>query len=106
MFNSVLNYCLPLYGGMGKGEMNSLQVMQNKAARIAAAMPPRSNRVEVFDKLGWFTVHQLIFYQTVLLVYKVRQSNQPDFLASQLSCDSRNCRIMIPNIKLHLFERC
>ena len=96
VFGSVLAYCLPLYGGMEKGELNSMQVMQNKAARIAAAMPFRSNRTAVFDKLGWLTVQQLVTYHTVLLVFKIRQSNQPEYLAKRLNNDSRNGRIKVP----------
>ena len=45
---------------MEKGDLNSIQVMQNKAARIAAAMPFRSNQTIAFDKLGWLTVQQLV----------------------------------------------
>ena len=43
IFGSVLSYCLLLYGGMEKGDLCAMQVMQNKAARIAAAMPLRSS---------------------------------------------------------------
>ena len=73
LFNSVLVYCLPLYGGMSKGDINNLQIMQNKAACMVAALPPRSNRVTVFNKVEWLTVQQLVFYHTVVLVFKIRQ---------------------------------
>ena len=35
IFNSVLVYCLPLFGGMDVGYLKDLQVMQNKAAHCA-----------------------------------------------------------------------
>ena len=44
VFNSVLCYCLPLFGGCNKSEMSSLQVQQNKAAQIVLNFPPRTNR--------------------------------------------------------------
>ena len=34
MFNSVLVYCLPVYGGCDAQEVKELQVLQNKAARL------------------------------------------------------------------------
>ena len=102
IFGSVLAYCLPLYGGMEKGDLCSMQVMQNKAARIAAAMPFRSSREAIFDKVGWLTVQQLISYYTVLLIYKIRQSKQPEYLAKKLKNDSRNGRILLPKVNLQL----
>ena len=33
-FNSLLNYCLPLFGGCSKGDLHGLQVIQNKLARL------------------------------------------------------------------------
>ena len=33
IFNSVLTYCMPVWGGLSKSEMEDLQVMQNKAVR-------------------------------------------------------------------------
>ena len=105
LFNSVLIYCLPLYGGMDSGDLGDLQVMQNKAARIVTWMPPRANRMRMYDKLGWLTINQLIFYHSVILVFKIRSSNQPDYLAKILRKDSRNSRIMISNIELQLTQR-
>ena len=62
IFNSVLVYCLPLFGG----DVRDLQVLQNKAGQIVAHKPPFTNRAELFDQLGWMTVYQLIVYHTSL----------------------------------------
>ena len=37
--NSVLTYCLPLYGGCTRGEIKELQIIQNMAARIVCHAP-------------------------------------------------------------------
>ena len=44
IFTSVLTYCIPAWGGLDKGDLQDLQVMQNKAAQIVLNLPPRSNR--------------------------------------------------------------
>ena len=44
IFNSILIYCLPLYGGCDRADLESLQVLQNKAAQIVTKSPPRSER--------------------------------------------------------------
>ena len=46
LFNSVLMYCLPVFGGSGKGEIDSLQVLQNKAVRLVVNAGRRENRAE------------------------------------------------------------
>ena len=69
LFNSVLVYCLPLFGGMGVSSIRQLQIMQNKAARIVTSMPPLSSRTSMFEKLKWLSINQLIFYYSVIMVF-------------------------------------
>ena len=104
LFNSVLIYCLPLFGGMSVGDMKELQVMQNKVARIVTTMPPRSERSTMYKKLGWLTINQLVFYHTAIQVFKIRSNNEPEHLASILRLDSRNRRILIPNVNLKIAQ--
>ena len=102
IFNSILVYCLPLYGGLGVGELKDLQVLQNKAAQIVTLSPPRAERAPMYDRLGWLTVNQLIYYHSVIAIFKIRGSKEPEHLASFLTRDSRNSRIIIPNMNLRL----
>ena len=81
VFNSVLVYCLPLFGGMDNGDLKDLQVLQNKAAQIATLSPPRAERSVMFSKLGWLTVNQLIHYHSVISIFKIRSSMEPEYLA-------------------------
>ena len=48
IFNSILTYCVPLWGGCAKGELQQLQVMQNMAAQHVLRLPRRSSRNEMF----------------------------------------------------------
>ena len=68
IFNSVLVYCLPLFGGCDIGEIKQLQVIQNKAAQVVTHSPPRANRDTMFDKLQWLSVNQLISSQAISTV--------------------------------------
>ena len=60
LFNSVLVYCLPLFGGCDKKEIEATQVLQNKAAQNVTRSPPRAHRDSMYDSLGWLTVNQLV----------------------------------------------
>ena len=59
----------------------------------------------MFSMLGWMTVQQLIAYHTVLLVYRVRQSQEPEYLARALSRDNYRGNIVVENSRLGLFKK-
>ena len=90
---------------MDDGDIKDLQVMQNKAAQVVTLSPPRAERSVMFNKLGWLTVNQLIFYHSVISVHKIRNSREPEYLADILTKDSRNERIIIPNVELRLTQK-
>ena len=95
VFNSVLCYCLPLFGGCNNSEIDRLQIQQNKAARIVLNLPTRAHREYMFDKLGWMTVKQLISYHTLLTVFRIKISAVPEYLAGQLSRENKFGNIIV-----------
>ena len=78
IFTSVLVYCMPLWGGCDKGDIRDLQVLQNRAAQHVLRLPRRSSRKDMFDRLGWLSVQQLVYYHTIMAVYKMRQTGEPE----------------------------
>ena len=105
MFNSVLVYCLPLFGGCDIQEVKSVQVLQNKAASIVTHSPLRAGRQAMFDQLGWLTVKQLICYHTLLTVYRVKKTMEPEYLASFFVRENRFGKIILPSTNLTLFRK-
>ena len=105
MFNSVLAYCLPLFGGCDVQEIKDLQILQNKAARIVLHAPLRAVRQHMYNELDWLTVKQLIMYHTLLTVYRVRQTQEPEYLAAVLCRDNHYGKIVVPNTRLTLFKK-
>ena len=102
LFDSVMVYCLPLYGGCGKGDLEALQVLQNKAAQIVTRSPPRSRRIPMFEKLDWLSVNQLIAYHTLIQIFKIRHSRQPEYLYEIVGRENRNGHIIVSNTDLSL----
>ena len=107
VFDSVLCYCLPLFGGCSNTDLKTLQVMQNMAAQITLSMPPRSHRDHVYDRLKWLTVNQLIVYHTLLSIHRIKKSGEPEYLASILGKTSRQVvgGIIVENIKHGLVRK-
>ena len=105
IFNSVLVYCLPLFGVCGKADILATQVLQNKAAQIVTRSPLRTHRDTMYESLGWLSVNQLVAYHTVLTVYRIRESSEPEYIARELQYDNRNGRVIVPNCKLGLTQK-
>ena len=79
--------------------------MQNKAAQLVTKSPPRASRNPMFDRLGWLTVNQLITYHTLLAVYRVRASGEPEYLAEALCADNINGNIIVRCTRLTLYQK-
>ena len=88
IFNSMLTYCMPVWGGTEKGNIQDLQVLQNSAVRHVLHQPPFSNRKALYDQMGCLTVHQLVFYHSMLSVYKIRQTKEPEYLYEHFKQDN------------------
>ena len=104
VFNSVLCYCLPVFGGCNNAEIQMLQVKQSRAARLVLRMPPRTTRHLMLDKLGWLSVQQMISYHTLLAIFRIRQTKEPEDLASILTRENITGHIRMKNIELGLYR--
>ena len=58
----------------------------------------------MYDKLTWLTVRQLIAYHTLISVYRVRSTQEPEHLAEILSKDNHNGHIVMKNTRLELYR--
>ena len=105
IFNSSLIYCIPLWGGGEKGDMQDLQILQNRAAQHVLRLPRRSHRNEMFDRLDWMTVNQLVFYHTVITVFKIRQTGEPEYLAEHVQNDNFRGSLIVPATNLTLAKK-
>ena len=82
VFMSKLTYLIALWGGCGAVLKKSLQIIQNKVARVVTRLNWSTPASELLHQCGWLSVNQLIFYHSVLLVYKVKLTKTPRYLHS------------------------
>ena len=85
IFMSKLLYLMPLWGGCEKYLILSLQKIQNKAARIVTKADWFTPTETLLLQCGWLSVHQLIHYQSLILVFKVLDKKSPVYLYEKLS---------------------
>ena len=62
-----------------------LQVIQNKVARVVTGRDWSTPTRELLHQIAWLSVHQLVFYHSVLLVYKVKQTQTPRYLSNMFT---------------------
>ena len=77
LFISKLAYLMPLWGGCPNYLVNALQVMQNKAARYVTKKNVYTPVKTLLKQCNWLSVHQMIFFHTVVLFYRTRVSKVP-----------------------------
>ena len=58
----------------------------------------------MFYKLGWLSVQQLIAYHTLINVYKIRTSREPEYLADMLLRENYRGKITLSKSKLSLYR--
>ena len=58
----------------------------------------------MFGKLGWMTVRQLISYHTLITVFRIRKSKEPEYLYGALGRDNKFGKIIVQNSDLGLYK--
>ena len=83
-FTSVIVYCLPLFRGCESRDTEDLQRIQNKMARLGTNSPIRRHREDMCNQMQWLTVKQLLAYHTLTTMFRIRNTGEPEGLASVL----------------------
>ena len=84
---SKMVYLIPLWAGTEKYLLNSLQMIQNKAARIVARKGKRTPVKVLLRECGWLSVVQLGVFHSLVTIYKIFQTKSPHYLYLKLSSD-------------------
>ena len=82
---SRLLYLIPLWSGCEGYLLNSLQIVQNKAARLVTKCGKRTPVKSLLNQCGWLSVAQLSVFHSLVLVFKVLETKSPQYLYDKLS---------------------
>ena len=77
---SRLVYVIQLYSNASDYLMKSLQVLQNKAARIVTRSEWNTRTVVLLRQIGWLSVNQLVVYHSLILAFKIGKKKKPGYL--------------------------
>ena len=81
-FMSILAYMITVWGGTEGFILDALQVMQNKAARCITKKCWYTSTRTLLLQCNWLSIKQLIFYHSVLQVWKVMESGAPVYISA------------------------
>ena len=87
IFCSKLIFQISLWGGTEEFLLSSLQIVQNKAARVVAKRGIYTPVADLLRQCGWLSVRQLVFYHSVILVHKTLQTKTPKYIYSKLATE-------------------
>ena len=76
-----LDYCNALLAGMSEQNLNKLQRVQNSQAPVVTGTHRRDHITPVLADLHWLPVRARITFKICMLVYKVRVTQQPTYMA-------------------------
>ena len=85
IFCSKLIFQISLWGGAEDYLLKALQVVQNKAARFVSRRGKYTPITELLRQCGWLSVKQLVFYHSVLQIYKTIITTYPKYINSKLA---------------------
>ena len=85
IFSSKLCYLIKLWGGCEEYLLNSLQILQNRAARaVTRKFWFTPTRILLAD-CGWLSVRQLVSYHSIHSAHKMVTSGKPLYMHNALS---------------------
>ena len=85
---SKLVYLINLWGGAQQYLLKALLVQQLTAARVVCGFKCWGwSKKKLLDRVGWLSVRQLIFFNTVLQAHKTISTGVPSSLHSAISTD-------------------
>ena len=73
-------YCCPTWGSASSTNLQRLQSLQNRAARIVTDSLYDAHSEPLIKKLGWLTIKQLIDTEIVQIVYKALHNEAPKYI--------------------------
>ena len=83
-FLSVISYMISVWGGTEAYIIRAVQVIQNKAARSVTKLSWYTPTRVLLLQCNWLSIKQLIFYHSVLQVWKVKTAGVPVYIKSRM----------------------
>ena len=75
-----IDYCSTILFLGNQGQIDDMQIIQNKFMRLILQCDQYTSIRRMADALGWLTVKQRIYYNTLLFVRRIKHKLVPEYL--------------------------
>ena len=82
---SKISYLIQWWGGCSGYLIKYLQTLQFRAARLVTKHGQLTPNRVVLHQCGWLSVRQMVHYHSLLLVFKIKKENKPEYLSAHFS---------------------
>ena len=86
---SNIMYIITVYGSCSEYLKDSLQVVQNTAARCVTGLAWNTSVAVLLLQCGWLSVRQLILFHSMVMVFKIKQESKPRYLHTKVGVGGR-----------------
>ena len=110
-----MDYGSTIWGQCGKININRINKLQKRAARIILHKPLSTPSQELFNDLHWMTFEERVNYMTAVLTYKAMNNLAPSYLSNLLvpvsntlaygTRSTTNNNLVIPTHNTELFKQ-
>ena len=99
---SKMMYLIPLWAGIEKYLLNSLQLIQKKVARIVTRKGKCTPVKVMLRECGWLSVLQLGVFHSLVTIFKIFKIKSPHYLYLKLSSDCNRVLRASSNLRIRL----
>ncbi len=79
-----LQYCPVIWSAASKKDINKLQLVQNRAARLALQCSRRTNIAYMHTRLSWFSVEVKLHYSLITFFRNIIFNQTPEYFFNQM----------------------
>ena len=76
----IIDYCLTIWGNVPKSQIERINKLQKRAARIILDAPPDSPSLPLFRELGWLAISERVDYSKCIHLYKAVHNMAPSYI--------------------------
>ena len=95
-------YCCSVWGCAGSTELNQLQKLQNRAARIITNSSFDTSSRPLIYRLGWKTIEELVTSESKTMVFKSLHELAPQYLCDLFTRNSQCSSYILRNTETDL----
>ena len=101
--SSRLDYCNSLLYGLPQVQIDKIQRVQNKAARLIFKKPKFCHIIPVLSQLHWLPINYHIEFKILLMTFKAIHGMAPDYICKLISRRKSAGYSLRSNIKVMLW---